>query len=168
MRVVWMAALLLVVGCGRPAQSPGLPPGVELLPPEQMKAYCDLDPDALCKDFVEVPRDAVAEFELRLGERMRQRHLERLTPNSRSVRASRTRINGYVRRYFAYRADGRVMVEGFFVCPETAAPVEAMSEDDASESLVLSVDDAGDCAISVRFYADKPQSLEAEAPRGSD
>lgn len=163
-----MAALLLVVGCCRPAQSPGLPPGVELLPPEQMKAYCDLDPDALCKDFVDVPRDALAEFELRLGDRMRQRHLERLTPNSRSVRASRARIDGYVRRYFAYREGDRIVVEGFFACPQTAAPIEPTSYYDGTDALVLSVDDAGDCAISVRFYSDKPQSLEAEAPRGSD
>ncbi|MCA9646948.1 MAG: hypothetical protein KC492_39945 [Myxococcales bacterium] len=151
----WPGILLLVLGCTRPATAPELPSQVDLLPPGQMRAYCDLDPDALCKDFVEVPRAAVQAFELRLGERMTQRHLARLTP----------KIGGYKRRYYAYRVAGRVIVEGFFVCAGTAAPVEAMSEDDAGESLVLSVDDAADCAVSVRFYADKPLQLDAEEPR---
>lgn len=156
MRWGYPGLFLMAVACTRPASSPGLSQNVELLPPDVMRAYCDFNPDAPCKDYVAVPPAAVATFELRLDERMRQRHLERLSP----------KIERYKRRYWAYRVSGRVLVEGFFVCPETAAPVEAMSEDDAGESLVLSVDDVGDCAISVRFYSGSPAQLDAEEPRG--
>lgn len=124
-----------------------------------MTAYCDLTPDVRCKTYVDVPREAVEAFELRLEDRLRQRNLARLTP----------RIRSYTRRYWAHRVGKRIVVEGFFRCLDSelweAGDACSGEADPEGERSMISADDAADCAISVQFFADKPRSLEAEAAR---
>lgn len=129
-----------------------------------MEGFCSFDPGALCENFRTPSTEAVARFERNLEVLLKARELARVIPQVRQ----------YLRQYWAYSREGRVVIHGNFVCP-SIVNVD-MDNLDGSErpdelpvkhpSAPIVVDDAGDCNVSVWFFADEPESMEGQLLEG--
>jgi hypothetical protein len=132
--------------------------GVHLLPPENMYTWCRAwDSKGACEDFQKPPADVIARFDSRLPQVLAAHGLERLAGS----------IQSYLRQYWAKLKRGRLYVVGNFVCRsiadigldtdyETGAQ---LPPDISHDSFPITVDDAGDCSVTVEFPADTPEEV---------
>jgi hypothetical protein len=136
-----------------------IPSEVQILTSEQMRQFCALDPEDACPDFKTPPKEAIAWFEQDLAPLLKARGLARVVPE----------IGHYLRQYWGFLKNGRLVVQGNFVCQSI---VNWDAEGDISDRnpraklgkrpplYPVIVDDAGDCKVLVQFFADDPGGVD--------
>ena len=132
---------LALVGCASGnASAPDRSRALRILAPADMKAWCQ-SARRTCEDYRDAPVELVARLD------------ERLTPllAARRVNFLASRVQEYLRQYWAVFRDGQLFIIGNFVCRSNVA--------DPTRTPVV-VDPAGLCVIKAIVPANAPEAAQ--------